>query len=68
MLEELYESKKALLKQTIEEENYEYAAKIRDEIKELEKKIESKKEKNDETQDLLGALKTLFDSVEGEDK
>ena len=68
LLEELYESKKALLKQTIEEENYEYAAKIRDEIKELEKKIESKKEKNDETQDLLGALKTLFDSVEGEDK
>ena len=68
LLEELYESKKALLKQTIEEENYEYAAKIRDEIKELEKKIKAKKVKKDENQDLMDALKTLFDSVEGEDK
>ncbi len=68
LLEELYESKKALLKQTIEEENYEYAAKIRDEIKELEKKIKAKKVKKDENQDLLDALKTLFDGVEGEDK
>jgi len=68
LLEKLCESKKALLKQTIEEENYEYAAKIRDEIRELEKKIESKKKQKDESQDLLGALKTLFDSVESQDK
>lgn len=68
LLEKLYESKKALLEQTIEEENYEYAAKIRDEIKELEKKLKAKKGKKDENQDLLDALKTLFDSVEGEDK
>lgn len=50
LMQELLESKKELLNQAIEVENYEYAAKIRDEIKELEKKIEkqpSKKQKDD---------------------
>ena len=70
LLDELYESKKALLKQAVKEENYEYAAKVRDEIKEIEKKIKAKKEEGQKgkDQDLLGALKTLFDSVDSADE